>query len=207
MYHECGLMIMTETTIVTYILKDKNGKILSKKSRKSRSFVIAYSQLLREFCLGRAYGLGIPVGLSIVDTGGTTRTSDTTPIASTVPAMLAPAALATYGIVVGTGTNAVTNNDYALQTQIAHGNGAGQLSHSNTTITSSQVVGINVDCLFSRTFANNTAGTIIVNEAGCYVSARDTGVQRYYCIVRDVQTQPILPGQSLTVQYTFRTAA
>lgn len=61
------------------------------------------------------------VNQNIKDVSGTNRSYGHTEMTAD------PAAGVAYGIVVGTGANAVTVGDYTLQTLIAHGTGSGQL--------------------------------------------------------------------------------
>lgn len=115
---------------------------------------------------------------------------------------------ANYGGVVGTGTTAPTNSDYQLETQIAHGVGAGQLDYGVQSFTNAAVVSSNVDFVTSRDFYNGSGSTITVTEIGVYAQAKDTvGNTRFFCIIRDVlaSSQDVLDTQTLTVQYTMRT--
>jgi len=100
------------------------------------------------------------------DTGGTSR--------NTVGALgdIAGASGAdTRGLVVGTGTNAVTIADYALQTKIAHGISAGQLQYGSHTFIAPVTTGSNNDWYASRSFTNGSGGSITVNEIGIYYYA------------------------------------
>jgi len=103
-----------------------------------------------------------------------------------------------YGIVVGTGTTAVALDDYALETLIAHGNGAGQLSYSTMSVdTSVTNITSQVYILISRTFTNNSGGDINVTEVGLYAK-----VQTYYaCFDRTLSSNSILNGNSATCSY------
>jgi len=72
------------------------------------------------------------------------------------------------GIVVGTGSTAWTFEDYKLETLIAHGNGAGQLSYVVTETITDAFVGDVVTTTGQRYFNNNSGGTIGINEVGLY---------------------------------------
>ena len=183
------------------IITDKNGKVVKQTHwRKSRSFVLQYLQLLEGFFRATS--------LSIKDTGGALRScpypySDL----SYLFCVGAGDNDSNFGLVVGTGTTAPTNTDYALATQIAHGVGAGQLDYGAHNFTSAGVVGANVDLIVSRTYYNGSGASITVNEVGIYSRNYDSvNVLRYFCIVRDVITAiTVANTQTLTVQYTLRT--
>ena len=70
-------------------------------------------------------------------------------------------------IVVGTGTDVESFEDYALDSKIANGEGPGQLSYTQS---SSEVstVGTTKRCLWVRYFNNNSGAPITVNELGIY---------------------------------------
>ncbi len=111
------------------------------------------------------------------------------------------------GIVVGTGTTAENNSDYALDTQIAHGTGAGQLQYGSVSIAAPSVTGSNADVVVTRTFVNGSGASITVKEIGVYCRTYTIlPAYKYFCIVRDVLVSPVEVGngQTLTVQYTFR---
>jgi len=107
-----------------------------------------------------------------------------------------------YGIVVGTGTNAVTISDYKLQSIIAHGNGAGQLYHQATVVSGVTVSGSDAYFTAQRTFNNNSGGLITVQEAGIY-SYSSTGY--YFLEVRDLTGAIDIENlKSLVALYTFK---
>lgn len=178
---------------LTLTVKDKNGKIVSKKTRKSRSFVIQFLQGLETMMTQSAT-------VSQTDTGGTPRTPATH---ATNLSCLAGVGAATWGIQVGTGTTAPTNTDNAVETQIAHGAGAGQLNYGAVAAVSAGVVGANVDLLFSRTFSNASGGTISPTEATLVWITTGPYI---FLIIRDTfSAVQVLNGQTLTVTYTLRT--
>jgi hypothetical protein len=187
------------------LVKDENGKVVKKtKWRKSRSFVIAYMQHMQL--------LMNTVNVAMIDTGNVSRTvMHPYQAAFTQHPILDVNAgdnADTFGLVVGTGTTAPTNTDYALATQIAHGTGAGQLDYGAHSFTAPAVVAGNIDFIISRSFYNGSGATITVREIGIYCMSTDTGTAlRYFCVVRDVlaSSVDVLATQTLTVQYTLRT--
>jgi len=114
----------------------------------------------------------------------------------------------TYGVVVGTnaGTTAEDNENYALDTKIMHGAGGGQLSYQAVTFVKARVVGPNVDLDVSRSFPNESGGTITVKEIGLII--RNSTDAKYHLILRDVVAdEAVDDAETLTVVYTLRTTA
>lgn len=118
-----------------------------------------------------------------------------------------PVNTATYGPVLGSGTNAVDISDYKLQTLIAHGTSSGQLQYSATVFgppftdtTTSYIV-------VTRVFTNASGGNVSVNEIGLYAQYYDALVGlTSFCIVRDKlpATITIPNGSNLTLNYTIK---
>jgi hypothetical protein len=115
-----------------------------------------------------------------------------------------PSGNANYGPVVGTGTGAYDWDNYKLDTQIAHGAGAGQLQYGATTFNAPQTVGNERYYEIIRTFQNQSGGDITVNEIGLY--ATQSTATYYWCIARDVLGIGVtVPnGQTLTVTYKIK---
>ncbi|GAI76556.1 unnamed protein product, partial [marine sediment metagenome] len=95
-----------------------------------------------------------------------------------------PAADDTKGILVGSGTDAESFEDYFLQTQIEEGTGAGQLNHILSEEHSTSYADTTLTNTLIRYFNNNSGGSIDVNEvalvwyttvpeAGNYLASRD----------------------------------
>jgi hypothetical protein len=127
--------------------------------------------------------------------------------------VLAPSGNATFGIVVGTGSTTVTNDDFKLQTQIAHGNGAGQLQHLATTVEGVTVAG-NVTTLTVKRLVTNASGSnITVNEVGLIVQTYSTSDLRttnsLVMIARDVISggAVILNGATVPIYIYVRVTA
>jgi hypothetical protein len=109
----------------------------------------------------------------------------------------------TYGIVVGSGGDAVSVSDYKLQSQILHGDTAGKLYHTVGKVCS-QTLGDSsrkwLECI--RSFINMTEHEVVVREVGAY--ARDQSALTFYCIVRDAVGSIIVPPLGgIIVNYTF----
>ena len=193
------------------LVHDKNGKLVKKgKWRKSKSFVIAFLQHIEVFFTPPQWG-GPTTGptIPIIDTANVSQSVRSAAQDSyTMFVVFAPDDDDSYGIVVGTGITAPTNSDYALETQIAHGVGSGQLDYGTHSRTTTGVVTTNVDFVITRTFYNGSGATVTVNEIGVYCSTGDfVGTQCFFCIIRDLLAAgvDVLDTQTLTVQYTLRT--
>lgn len=181
-------------------LHDKNGKLVRKtRKRRSRSFVLQYLQIIETFMRqGSVKGL---------DINGIERTFQGMIGSSTAAYCLRLKALAgddKKGIVVGTGSTAPANDDYALESQIMDGTGSGQLYYQDQAVGQAQIIGNNVDLTLTRAFTNNSGATITIREIGMYCHC---DVAYYVCILRDVLPagKDVLNGETLTVQYTLRT--
>lgn len=95
------------------------------------------------------------------------------------------------GIVVGTGVNAVTPTDYALQTKIAHGRAATQLEYGGCELAGIVFADPNGEFTIRRYFTNLSGGGITVQEVGIYAAgthydANDGGNSWPFCVARDL---------------------
>ena len=112
----------------------------------------------------------------------------------------------TQGILVGTNNTAVSLDDYALGTKIAHGAGAGQLEYAQMSFTWPDIDGSNVDCANFRRFDNNSGGSITVEEVGLVgYSEGQSGTAYYFLLARDLKNFAISNGQAAVVEYRLRT--
>jgi hypothetical protein len=178
------------------IVTDRHGRVIFRESRESRSWLVAYNQLV--------YGGMSSSGQSVKCTDGLNHTQSTT---YDLLLVARPAGYADRGCVVGSGTTPVTIDDYKLDAQIYHGSGPGQLEHyACTIIYPPSVVGSQCSFQVKRIFHNASGGPVTVREIGVYGS-----ISNYYdaCIVRDVlgAGAPIPHGGAITVIYTVRAVA
>lgn len=110
------------------------------------------------------------------------------------------------GVVVGSGTNAVTSSDYALQTQIANGSASGQLEYGSNMFTETAVAAPSATLTVSRIFRNSSGGAVVVREVGIY-GVCGTAV---FCHVRDVLgagAVTMADGDYLKITYTLTVTA
>jgi predicted RNA methylase len=102
-----------------------------------------------------------------------------------------------YGIIAGTGTTAVTIDDYKIETKIAQGTGTGQLSYGAVTLSitndgTDQIVEI------QRQVINNSGGTITIKELALY--AWRASPSNIFCIMRSDEDQAIADGETFNLR-------
>ena len=111
-----------------------------------------------------------------------------------------------FGIVVGTGTGAESFEGYILDTLVAHGTGAGQLSYAAEEATlQNYTSGTKTwDITTRRNFTNSSGGTIVIAETGIYAIFQDLTSQ-YAMICRDLlgSTVSVAAAAQLAVTYTI----
>ena len=191
-------MAQTFKMYITTKVTNRYGKTVYKKTRACHSLVLAFLQILE-------VQLYPSSGVSIKDSSGSDNV--TVDNAASFNAEGGATQVA-WGIVVGTGSTPQANDDYVMETLIAHGSGATQLNYGATSKVAAQVVGGNVDFVLQRTFVNGSGGTINVTEFGIYMSSNTGSGTDYNLGMHDVVgAVAVLNGQTLTVTYTFRTTA
>lgn len=175
---------------LTVEVRDARGKVTSHWSKICRSYVLAMVDLL--------YVQTASQTQSIPDTGNTSRSISADSLNLNCTAAVGATA---SGIRVGTGSNAVAISDYALQTPIAQGSGAGQLMHANMSFVAPVTVGSSRQFTLARVFTNKSGGNITVNEVALY--GRGGATPYYFCLERTLHTFTINNGAAATVTYTL----
>lgn len=182
------------------IVKDRNGKIVGR--RKGRNSLLTNFALgFFQYALGSSSGL---VAVSGVDTSGAAGYIGATYSTGVMMPASASAGDDTYGILVGTGTNVVTPADYSLQTKIAHGTGAGQLSYAGTSVLSPVTVGSTRYFDITRNFSNSSGADITINEIGYAVQSLST---YYIMMARDKLTSGLVVPNLGTAHVRYRLSA
>jgi len=118
---------------------------------------------------------------------------------------MSAAAADLFGLVVGTGTNAVAPGDYALQAKIAHGTGVGQLSYGADTVPTVPTTDGSVRYFeHQRIFTNSSGADITVYEFGAI--ARTYSIAQYFLMCRDVNPTGVLiqSTKALTLKYKYQ---
>lgn len=202
---------------------DKDGKLIQKHHQRSHSWTrnaynLMFSQLAGKDADDDTFGAG---KLNFKDTGGgmlydsipaTIGSCDNAvTVDGTFRGYRALGGISSRGILVGSGENAESFEDFMLQTPIAEGTGANQLNHaaseahaisySDTTLTNTLI----------RYFNNNTVGetSVDVNEVGLvpYCEAKE-GFPGNILFARDklASTVTIPSTGQLKVTYTIQLA-
>ena len=168
-------------------IRDGQGRLLKKlRPKRARSYVLQFLDLLN-IIIGYAT-------LTITDTGGVGRSQ--APYAALMR-VDAGAAITTYGILVGTGTNPVALADYALQTQVTT-----NVAHSSVTIAAPTTDGTTRLFEITRTFTNNTGATLNITEVGL---AGMGGSSNYkYMIDRTLYSVTVNSGASVSLRYRIK---
>jgi hypothetical protein len=184
---------MSKKTIGGYIeweLRDPKGRIVKRGRQPIKSWVKQWLQVL--------YVEFAEISISILDTSGTSRS-----VTSSFFRADAGAGVSSHGIVVGSSDTPVTRDDYKLGSQIAHGNGTGQLMYGAMSWDTPTAYGTGYLIRAIRVFTNNSGGDVTVKEIGVIISYSSS--LYYFLIIRDVLSTPVtIPnGYSWTVRYNF----
>jgi len=180
------------------VVRDRQGKVVSRERRKAHSFLKQWNQLVYVHVTNSVYA-------GIVDTGGTPLNIQ--PYAQNFR-MTAAAGQTTYGIRVGTGNTPVAIDNFALETPIEEGTGADQMEHLICTVANYVVAPPSCSHVVSRTIANSSGGVITVREAVCYMVMYD-GALKYCCATRDVLAAPqaVPNGGAITIDWAIQVTA
>jgi hypothetical protein len=156
-------------------VQNSNGKVIQRLKQRSHSWVRNAYNMMFCYLAGKdldngAFGAGY---LSLRDTGGSVQygsgpvclgravSTDTTQWG-----YRGPAGNDDYGILVGSGTNPEDFESYALQSKIAKGTGAGQLTYveSEAHAVTWTPGTLTMKNALARYFNNNSGGQVDVNE-------------------------------------------
>ena len=166
-----------------------DGKAIHQHKQRSHSWVrnaynVLFSQLAAKNGNDGTFGAG---KLSGRDTGGNIRSGEHTlgtvnnwssnPYLRTQDVshgFVGNAGDNAWGIQIGTGTNAESFEDYALQTPIANGSGAGQMAYSagEATVLAYDASTRSYSAQIKRYINNNSAGDIAIAETGLICRTR-----------------------------------
>lgn len=182
----------------SYQIKDKDGNILEDSGiRPCKSFVKQFLQLMSNiaFCTTR----GVPI--TITDTSGASQTS----IGSMFLRTNASSGVSSYGLQVGTGTNAESISNTKLQTQVAHGTSAGQLQYGTVTYGAPSTTATTTTFRVTRVFTNGSGGSITVQEVAI-VSEAAFAQTAGFLLARDLTGGVAIGnGLSMTLNFDFTT--
>lgn len=194
----------------------EDGKIVSERTERAHSFVTNFAYMILR-------GMD---GITNTDSRDITNTArpaapamfynrgDFSSTGLAGMACVGEAGVITKGIVVGSSNTAFAISQYGLQTQIANGTGAGQLSYAAMLATPADpsFSTPNITSELYRDMANNSGSAITVREIGLkgLVQYTNNQVNPRGCseilFARDVVADTVVnAGQVLNVKYIFKT--
>jgi hypothetical protein len=205
---------------LSYWHKDSKGKTIKYRRYRSDSFVGNILKIISYMFGNITYisqsdtvqVINIPTQYRLITTSGSTYQYMPAWVANPLEAS---AGDDTLGIVVGSGSTAVTLNDYNLVSKIPHGTTAGRLSYGASTV---QDMNMSNPTLWTfniiRTFTNNSGAPIDIREIGLigtYLRISGTLLTTdKVMIARDALSTPITlqPNEQALIQYkiNFRKA-
>ena len=199
---------------------DKDGRPVETMHKRAESWVrSAYNMLFSIMATKGATGAGYGAGsLQMRRTDGTVNASSTTTNDHIVSVAItdgvggygfrADAGDTTFGILVGSSAVAESFEQHSIQTLIANGTGAGQLSYIATNAPDMTYVAgtriLSVD--WRRFFNNNSGGDVVVRELAAVRFFYPFGTNQNIMLSRDLLPTAItIPNAGqLRVTYTFR---
>jgi len=193
---ETGLWIAVKVT-------DRNGKVISRqRRRRSRSFVQGWNWAVCAQFLGQS--TPSPALGPVKNTAGGNVNLRTcgSPFRCN-----AGAGVTSTGIRVGTDNTPVAITDYALKAPIGQGTGPGQMEHQAQTFAWLGVAGKVCSFQTERVIVNNSGAQINVREAAIYMTVFYPTAATEICACRDLISQDVPDGGSVTVTYTMRIVA
>ena len=197
-------------------VRDQDGKVIQRLKQRSHSWVRnAYNLMMSQ--LGALDGDDVAFGAGNINL----KKTDSTVVSASKPLTIGDrivsvqAAGAGYrgsvgsdicGILVGSGTNAESFEDYVLQTPISEGTGTGQLNHVQGEAPAESYVGTTKKVAMVRYFNNNSGGVVSVNEVGLVGYASADGAADEYMFARDklASTVTVPDTGQLKVTYTVQ---
>ena len=200
-------------------VRDRSGQVLQRFKQRSHSWVRNAYNMMFCYLAGKdlnnsSFGAGY---LSVKDTGNVVRygggpvcLGQGVSVETTSWGYRGPAGNDTYGILVGSGTNPEDFESYALQSKIANGTGAGQLTYVESE---AHRITWNPGTLtmkneLARYFNNNSGADVSVNEVALTLRGYQPGssVPYNYMTARDklIATVTVPNTGQLKVTYTVQ---
>jgi hypothetical protein len=192
-----------------YWLKDSKGKTKKYRRYRSDSFVGNFFKFLYHQ-IGRASSYTSFTSVNEIFLPGSSDDIKQFPDGTLVDAMADIArslVTTTTGIIVGSGTTAVSLDDYSLASQIPNGTGAGQLVYGSNSITTIDQTLSNLWFYrISRTFTNQSTTPITITEVGLVGNVYDADTLVPCLMARDLLPSPITlnPNDATVIRYTIK---
>jgi len=203
---------MSSHIVFEYVIKDKRGRVRKKGVIKGHSFVENYWKLVSMVVCGQdSTGVtdvnGNSKNINLIDIA-----SDTTePLSFTV---IADEGIDAYGLVVGSGTDAVKMTDYKLASKISHSDTG--LYYLGMSYSEEVTVPDTKDVAYFevyREFENRSTDTdVVIYEVGLIYKAKaSTGETIYVLIAREVLPEEekitLKPGELLALKAKIQNKA
>jgi len=182
------------------VVRDRQGKVVSRERHRSRSFLKAWNQLM----FAQMTDISLLGADYLKDIDGVDRNPD--PEARN---FRVESHASFGGIFCGTGDTAVAIDDYELEALIEAGTGPGQFSYPMSTVTAVSISDSHAQFGISRSPVNNSGNTITVREVGIHTAFYVSTTQYFMCAIRDVLETPqdVPNGGAITVDYTLEVVA
>jgi len=183
------------------VVRDPKGRIKYIEEAPSKSFIL---NLLYWWWL--CFNLNGSDVISVVNTSGqqTTQTLSQPMGWTGITGGTAPPY---SGVQVGSGTSAPSASSPYLESLIVSGTGSGQLSYGTNDVTSPSLSSNPGTIQDTKTFTNNSGGTVTVGEIGLAIQANNgiTDTHMAALIIHDVLSSAVsVPnGGTLTITYTM----
>ena len=175
-------------------IRDNKGRLISFKKQESNSLVRAFLDIL--YCQVTQGSL-----ISVVDTSNIARTVVTY---ATDLALTGGAGNDVFGVLVGSGSTAVSVTDYKLATQILNGSTSGKLNHLTTTMTQPATIGTTHSFTIARGFTNVSGSPVSVSEVGLVAAGHVGAGDLWFLIDRTLMSFVIAHNATGTVTYTIQ---
>jgi len=196
---------------------DKDGKLLQRHHQRSHSWTRnAYNHLASQLMAKNGDDATFEGGKLSIKKEDTTVKYGEYPITliygatmdTPAAGYLGSAGMDTAGIVVGTGTDAESFEDYTLQTKIENGTAPTELVYVESEATAMGYADTTLTATLIRYFNNNSGGEITVNELGILLIGYVQNASNIWLQVRDKLAVGVAvpdTGQ-LKVTYTIQLA-
>jgi hypothetical protein len=187
---------------IDLVLKDKDGNVVKKVRTPGNSFLLNFMNMLYAVLTATAFANfaseRIRTTPSYTVEG---RQIQYTRELAGIQAW-APKEDDTHGVLIGSGTSAVTPNDTWLASQIKNGLGSGQMLYLFSEVDATTVAGTSAYITLRRSFINHSGNDITITELGVVVW--NVNPSSYLLIIRDLIPPIDVPNDyTLDVQYTI----
>jgi len=184
------------------VVRDAQGRIKYIEEAPSKSFILNFL-----YVWWLCFNLNTSDSVSVTSSSGTQTTMTTTQPLGWFN-WVNGAGKPYTGIQVGSGTSAPSASSPYLESLITSGTGSGQLSYGSDSVTSPSISSNPGTIQISKTFTNNSGGTVTVGEIGLAPQIRNDSSSLYQAalMVHDVLSSAVsVPnGGTITITYTLQ---